>query len=95
VDISARLRLQEPQAWPQVAQYWEKALGSLWFYIKDKSKEIRQNLLAGIHFPPAVRSDEDQGYPLIPILWRYLMRGTPNPNTATASPRVTKKMEVQ
>ena len=52
VDISARLRLQEPQAWPEVARYWEKALGSLWFYIKDKSKEIKQNLLAGIHFPP-------------------------------------------
>lgn len=48
VDISIQLRAQSVQNKNDVARLWEEFLGQLFGYIKQRSKESRDNLLAGI-----------------------------------------------
>ncbi|SMC99759.1 hypothetical protein [Sporomusa malonica] len=48
VDLSIQLRAQSAQNKNEVARLWEDFLGQLFGYIKQRSKESRDNLLAGI-----------------------------------------------
>ncbi|MGO0121859.1 hypothetical protein [Desulfothermobacter acidiphilus] len=52
VDMSVELRQEDPRLQQEIARYWEDALGTIWYYLKDRSKQTKQNLLAGIRFPP-------------------------------------------
>ncbi|MEM5768269.1 MAG: hypothetical protein AAGU23_07145 [Bacillota bacterium] len=48
VDLSIRLRGQSTQHKRDVARLWEDFLGQLFSYIKQQSKQSRENLLEGI-----------------------------------------------
>ncbi|VBB05085.1 Hypothetical protein LUCI_0291 [Lucifera butyrica] len=48
VDMSIELRRQSPTVKAEVVKIWEEFLGSFFSYIKQKSKESKDNLLAGI-----------------------------------------------
>lgn len=48
VDLSVKLRAQSVASKNEVARLWEDFLGQLFGYIKQRSKESRDNLLAGI-----------------------------------------------
>ena len=48
VDMSIEIRRQSPELKSEVAQVWEEFLGQFFGYIKQKSKEAKDNLLAGI-----------------------------------------------
>jgi hypothetical protein len=47
VDISVRIKAQEPKNQALIV-LWEEFLGQFWSYLRKKSKESGQNLLAGI-----------------------------------------------
>ncbi|MGQ9556661.1 MAG: hypothetical protein ACUVTU_01730 [Desulfurispora sp.] len=49
VDISARLRCQDSFS-KDVGEIWEAFLRDFWSYVRLKSRECGQNLLAGISF---------------------------------------------
>jgi len=48
VDISIELRAQSPQNKTEVVKIWEEFLGGFFGYIKQRSRESKDNLLAGI-----------------------------------------------
>ncbi len=48
VDLSIELRAQSPQNKSEVIKLWEDFLGQFFGYIKQRSKEAKDNLLAGI-----------------------------------------------
>lgn len=48
VDLSIELRAQSTENRAEVIKLWEEFLGQLFGYIKQRSKETRDNLLAGI-----------------------------------------------
>jgi hypothetical protein len=48
VDLSVTLRSQSPDQKKQVTKLWEEFLANLFGYIKQKSKESKDNLLSGI-----------------------------------------------
>jgi hypothetical protein len=48
VDLSIKLRAQSAQSQNAVTHLWEEFLGQLFGYIKQRSKESHDNLLAGI-----------------------------------------------
>lgn len=48
VDLSAKIKLENPSAWKEVTGIWEAFLGGFWQYIKEQSKKSGQNLLRGI-----------------------------------------------
>jgi hypothetical protein len=48
VNLSIVLRAQSPQDKTDVIRLWEDFLGQLFGYIKQRSKESKDNLLAGI-----------------------------------------------
>lgn len=51
IEISVQLKSQQPAANKQVCKLWEYFLGEFFGYIRKRSRETRQNLLAGISFP--------------------------------------------
>lgn len=51
VDLSAEIKSQGPTSNQQVARLWETFLAEFFGYIRQRSKETKQNLLAGIAFP--------------------------------------------
>ena len=48
IDISIELRRHSPQSKDAVVKIWEEFMGQFFGYIKKKSKESKDNLLAGI-----------------------------------------------
>jgi len=48
VDLSIQLRAESAQNKNEVARLWEEFLGQLFGYIKQRSKESRDNLLASL-----------------------------------------------
>ena len=48
VDISIELRAQSPQSKDEVVEVWEEFLGGFFGYIKQRSRESKDNLLGGI-----------------------------------------------
>jgi len=48
VDLSVTLRSQSADQKKQVMKLWEEFLANLFGYIKQKSKESKDNLLSGI-----------------------------------------------
>ncbi|MDF2873469.1 MAG: hypothetical protein K0R22_152 [Sporomusa sp.] len=48
IDMSIELRRQSPQTKEAVVKIWEEFMGQFFGYIKKKSKESKDNLLAGI-----------------------------------------------
>ncbi|MDR3565648.1 MAG: hypothetical protein P4N59_30000 [Negativicutes bacterium] len=48
VDLSIELRSQSPQVKTEVVKLWEEFLGNFFGYIKQRSRESKDNLLAGI-----------------------------------------------
>ncbi|TWH49233.1 hypothetical protein [Sporomusa sp. KB1] len=48
VDLSIQLRAESAQNKNEVARLWEDFLGQLFGYIKQRSKESRDNLLASL-----------------------------------------------
>lgn len=48
VDLSIELRAQSPQSKAEVVKIWEEFLGGFFGYIKQRSREAKDNLLAGI-----------------------------------------------
>jgi hypothetical protein len=48
VDMTVEVRRQSPQDKNQTIGLWEEFLGGLFGYIKQKSKENKDNLLSGI-----------------------------------------------
>jgi hypothetical protein len=48
VDLSIEVRRESPQDKHETIRLWEEFLGQLFGYIKYKSKESKDNLLAGI-----------------------------------------------
>lgn len=48
IDMSIELRRQSPEIKGKVMKIWEEFLGQFFGYIKRRSKESRDNLLAGI-----------------------------------------------
>ncbi len=48
VDLSIELRAQSPQNKAEVIKVWEEFLGGFFGYIKQRGKESKDNLLAGI-----------------------------------------------
>lgn len=48
VDMTIEVRRQSPQNKNETIVLWEKFLGGLFGYIKQKSKENKDNLLSGI-----------------------------------------------
>ncbi|QDR82382.1 hypothetical protein [Sporomusa termitida] len=48
IDMSVELRRHSPQTKTEVMKIWEEFLGQFFGYIKKKSKESKDNLLAGI-----------------------------------------------
>lgn len=48
IDISIELRRQSSQSKEAVVKIWEEFMGQFFGYIKKKSKESKDNLLAGI-----------------------------------------------
>lgn len=48
VDLSIELRAQSPREKAEVIQLWEDFLGQFFGYIRQRSKESKDNLLAGI-----------------------------------------------
>jgi len=48
VDMSIELRRQSPEIKSEVVKVWEGFLGNFFGYIKQRSKESKDNLLAGI-----------------------------------------------
>ena len=48
VDLSIELRAQSPQAKAEVVKIWEEFLGGFFGYIKQRSREAKDNLLAGL-----------------------------------------------
>lgn len=51
IDISVTIKASGPPASQQINKLWEKFLGEFFSYIRQRSKETKQNLLAGISFP--------------------------------------------
>lgn len=50
VDLTVEIRRRSPQDKKQTALVWQSFLGSFFKYIKQKSKEEKDNLLSGISF---------------------------------------------
>lgn len=48
VDLSIELRAQSPQSKTEVVKIWEEFLGAFFGYIKQRSRESKDNLLTGI-----------------------------------------------
>lgn len=48
VDLTIELRARSPQQKGEVIKIWEEFLGSFFGYIKQRSREAKDNLLAGI-----------------------------------------------
>jgi hypothetical protein len=48
VDMSIELRAQSPRHKTEVVKVWEEFLGGFFGYIKQRSRESKDNLLAGI-----------------------------------------------
>jgi len=48
VDLSIVIRRESPQSKQEVILLWEGFLGQLFGYIKQRSKETKDNLLSGI-----------------------------------------------
>ncbi|HWR41910.1 hypothetical protein [Sporomusa sp.] len=48
IDMSVEIRRQSPQAKGEVVTIWEEFLSQFFGYIKKKSKDSKDNLLAGI-----------------------------------------------
>ncbi|MEG6585455.1 hypothetical protein [Dendrosporobacter sp. 1207_IL3150] len=48
VDLTLEVRRQSPQCKEETIHLWENFLGGLFGYIKQKSKESKDNLLSGI-----------------------------------------------
>lgn len=48
VDDSLALRRQSPEAKEEVIHLWEEFLGHLFRYLKVRSKENKDNILAGV-----------------------------------------------
>nr|WP_092069992.1 hypothetical protein [Dendrosporobacter quercicolus]NSL48087.1 hypothetical protein [Dendrosporobacter quercicolus DSM 1736]SDM04853.1 hypothetical protein SAMN04488502_10211 [Dendrosporobacter quercicolus] len=48
VDLTVRVRSQSQQNKPATISLWEELLSGLFGYIKQKSKESKDNLLSGI-----------------------------------------------
>lgn len=48
VDMSVELRRQSPEVKSEVIKIWEGFLGDFFGYIKQRSKESKDNLLAGM-----------------------------------------------
>ncbi|HEY3426180.1 MAG TPA: hypothetical protein VGL27_15385 [Negativicutes bacterium] len=48
IDISVELRSQSEENKGEVSKMWGEFLGGLFGYIKQKSKESKDNLLAGV-----------------------------------------------
>lgn len=48
VDLSVTLRAQSSDQKNQVMRLWEEFLANLFGYIKQKSKESKDNLLSGV-----------------------------------------------
>jgi hypothetical protein len=48
VDMTIELRAQSPQHKGEAIKVWEDFLGGFFGYIKQRSKEARDNLLAGV-----------------------------------------------
>lgn len=48
VDLSIELRAQSPQNKTEVVKVWEEFLGGFFGYIKQRSRESKDNLLSGI-----------------------------------------------
>jgi hypothetical protein len=48
IDMSIDLRRHSPEVKKEVMKIWEEFLGQFFGYIKKKSKESKDNLLAGI-----------------------------------------------
>lgn len=48
IDMSVELRRQSPQTKSEVVKMWEEFLAQFFGHIKNKSKESKDNLLAGI-----------------------------------------------
>ncbi len=51
VDLTAELKLSGPDIKAATNLIWEQFLFEFFNYIKQKSKETKQNILAGIKFP--------------------------------------------
>jgi hypothetical protein len=48
VDVSIELRARSPQQKDEVIKIWEEFLGGFWGYLKRRSREAKDNLLAGV-----------------------------------------------
>ncbi len=48
IDMSIELRHHSPEMKEEVMKIWEEFLGQFFGYIKKRSKESKDNLLAGI-----------------------------------------------
>lgn len=48
VDLSIELRASSPQQKGEVIKVWEEFLSSFFGYIKQRSREAKDNLLAGV-----------------------------------------------
>lgn len=48
INMSIELRRQSPEIKGEVMKIWEEFLGQFFGYLKRKSKESKDNLLAGI-----------------------------------------------
>lgn len=48
VDLSIELRARSPQQKEEVIKIWEEFLGSFYGYIKQRGRETKDNLLAGV-----------------------------------------------
>ncbi len=48
VDLSIELRSQSPHSKSEVIKIWESFLKDFFGYVKQRSKEAKDNLLAGI-----------------------------------------------
>lgn len=51
IDMSVNIKAQGAEADKQICRLWETFLGEFFSYIRQRSKESKQNLLAGISFP--------------------------------------------
>lgn len=48
VDLTIELRSRSPQQKEEVIKIWEEFLGSFFGYIKQRGREAKDNLLAGV-----------------------------------------------
>lgn len=51
VEMSVKMKAEQTAAHQQICKLWEYFLGEFFGYIRKRSKETKQNLLAGISFP--------------------------------------------